>query len=128
VRIERGALATGRVYVDRDAMERDVAEWVVRDRRLLAEAGVVLCVLAVDRASGAVIRGPDLFGVGVAGMDGGEAAAGLRAEARAALDELSAAARADVSEVEDALRAAVRRWFRREGMRKPSVLPVVLEL
>lgn len=127
-RVGRGEVPAGRVYVDRDAMERDVAAWVVRDRRLLAEAGVVLCVLAVDRASGAVIRGPDVFGVGVAGLDGGAAPAALRAEALAALGELSAAARSDVAEVEEALRAAVRRWFRREGLRKPSVMPVVLEL
>jgi len=30
--------------------------------------------------------------------------------------------------VQEALRAAVRRWFRREGLRRPAVLPVVLEL
>ncbi len=51
-----------------------------------------------------------------------------RAEAARALDELTPPAREDRGEVEEALRGAVRRWFRREGAKKPSVLPVVLEL
>jgi len=38
------------------------------------------------------------------------------------------AARADAAEVQEALRLAVQRFFRRETGRRPSVLPVVLEL
>jgi len=126
VQLLRGRVPVGRVYADRDALGRDVAEMVVRDRRLLASSGLVLCVLVVDKTSGALVRGPDLFAMGVAGFEG--AAEAVAREAREALSALSGAARADAAEVEEALRAAVRRWFRREGLRKPSVLPVVLEL
>jgi ribonuclease J len=82
--------------------------------------------VAVDRVSGAVVRGPEIFARGVAGFDGSEEA--LRGEALRALDELSPPARENQAEVQEALRTAVRRWFRREGGRRPSVLPVVLEL
>ncbi|HSB20215.1 MAG TPA: ribonuclease J [Anaeromyxobacteraceae bacterium] len=126
IRVAAGEVPAGRVYADRDALGRDVAEMVVRGRRLLAEAGLVLCVLAVDRGTGAVVRGPELFAVGVAGFDG--AADAIRAEALAALAEMSGPAREDAAEVQEVLRAAVRRWFRREGLRRPAVLPVVLEL
>jgi ribonuclease J len=44
------------------------------------------------------------------------------------IEELSPRARADVAEVQEALRLAVRRFFRRTTGKKPSVLPVVLEL
>jgi len=126
VRLAGERLPTGRVYADRESLAQGVAELVIRDRRLLAEAGLVLAVLAVDRGTGAVVRGPDLFGVGVAGFEGAEAA--IRAEVVAALGELTPWARESPDEVQEALRAAVRRWFRREGLRRPSVLPVVLEL
>jgi ribonuclease J len=120
-------LPVGRVYADRDATgAAEVAELVVRDRRLLAESGLCIAVLALDRGTGAVVRGPDFFARGVAGFDGSEEA--LRREALAALEELSAPARAQVAEVQEAVRIAVRRWFRRETGRRPSVLPVVLEL
>jgi ribonuclease J len=119
-------LPVGRVYAERDPTGTAVGELVVRDRRLLAEAGLCIVVVAVDRASGAVVRGPEFFARGVAGFEGSEEA--LRAETLRALDELTPQAREDQGEVQEALRLAVRRWFRREGARKPSVLPVVLEL
>jgi ribonuclease J len=127
VRILDEPVPVGRVYTDRDALlGADIGALVVKDRRLLAEAGLLIAVLAVDKATGAVVRGPELFARGVAGFDGAEDA--IRGEALRALDELSAPARADVAEVQEALRQAVRRWFRREVGRRPTVLPVVLEL
>jgi ribonuclease J len=127
VRVAPGAVPFGRVYTDRDALlGADIGALVVRDRRLLAGAGLLIAVLAVDKATGAVVRGPELFAKGVAGFDGAEEA--IRGEALRALEELSAPARTDVEEVQAALQAAVRRWFRREVGARPTVLPVVLEL
>ena len=45
-----------------------------------------------------------------------------------AIEELSGPTRADVAEVQETLRVAIRRWFRREVGKRPTVLPVVLEL
>jgi ribonuclease J len=127
VAVEAEGVPVGRVYTDRDALlGADIGDLVVRDRRLLAEAGLLIAVLAVDKASGAVVRGPDLFAKGVAGFEGAEDA--IRGEALRAIEELSPTARVDVAEVQEALRAAIRRFFRREVGRRPSVLPVVLEL
>ncbi len=125
-RVLEERLPVGRVYAERDASGAEVGELVVKDRRLLAESGLCIVVVAVDRASGAVVRGPEFFARGVAGFEGHEEA--LRGEALRALDELTGPARENQGEVQEALRLAVRRWFRREGGRRPSVLPVVLEL
>ncbi|HEX9241750.1 MAG TPA: ribonuclease J [Anaeromyxobacter sp.] len=127
VSVEKSTVPVGRVYTDRDALlGADIGDLVVRDRRLLAEAGLLIAVLAVEKASGAVVRGPDLFAKGVAGFEGAEEA--IRGEALRAIEELSPTARADVAEVQEALRTSIRRFFRREVGRRPSVLPVVLEL
>jgi ribonuclease J len=99
---------------------------VVRDRRLLAEAGLVIAVLAVEKSSGAAVRGPELFAVGVAGFEGAEAQ--VRGEALRAFEELTPAARGATEEAQEALRSAIRRWFRRETGKRPTVLPIVLEL
>jgi ribonuclease J len=122
-----GAVPVGRVYTSRDALAAgEVGALVVRDRRLLAEAGLCIAVLAIERATGAVVRGPELFARGVAGFEGAEDE--IRGEALRAIEELSGPARADVAEVQEALRVAVRRWFRRAVGKRPTVLPVVLEL
>ena len=118
-------IPAGRVFADRDAGFQEVAEAVVRDRRLLAEVGLVAVVLVLDRASGAVLRGPEVLGRGVAGLAGREAE--VAAAAREALSDLPADARRDPGAVEEALRLGVRRWFRREEGRRPAVLPVVLQ-
>ncbi len=118
-------IPAGRVFADRDAGFEEVAESVVRDRRALAEAGLVVVVLVLDPASGRAVRGPEVLGRGVAGLSGREAE--VAAAASAALAELPAQSRRDPRAVEEALRLAVRRWFRREEARRPAVLPLVLE-
>ena len=95
-------------------------------RRMLAESGLVIAVLVVEKVSGAVVRGPELYARGVAGFDAAEAE--IRGDVLRTLEELSPTARADVGEVQEALRTSVRRFFRRSGARRPAVLPVVLEL
>jgi ribonuclease J len=126
-RVLEERLPTGRVYTDRDGDGNgEVGALVVKDRRLLAESGLCIAVLAVDKATGAVVRGPELFARGVAGFEGAEEA--IRQDVLRALDELTPTARADTLEMQEALRLAVRRWFRRDGAKKPTVLPVVLEL
>ncbi|GAO02592.1 ribonuclease J 1 [Anaeromyxobacter sp. PSR-1] len=127
VRVLDEPVATGRVYTDRDALlGADMGALVVRDRRLLAETGLCIAVLAIERTTGAVVRGPELFARGVAGFEGAEEE--LRAEVLAGLGELSPQARTDPAEVQEAVRLAVRRFFRRTTGKKPPVLPVVLEL
>lgn len=117
----------GRVYTDRDALGgMDIGAMVVRDRRLLAETGLILAVLVLEKATGAVVRGPELFARGVAAFEGAEEE--LSRETLAALEELTPVARADVGEVQEAVRVALRRWFRRTTGKRPTVLPVVLEL
>ncbi|WP_245529938.1 ribonuclease J [Anaeromyxobacter dehalogenans] len=127
VRVLDEPVATGRVYTDRDALlGADIGALVVRDRRLLAETGLCIAVLAIERTTGAVVRGPELFARGVAGFEGAEEE--LRAEILAGLGDLSPKARTDPAEVQEAVRLAVRRFFRRTTGKKPPVLPVVLEL
>jgi len=127
IAVLRETVPTGRVYTDRETLlGADIGALVVKDRRLLAEAGLCIAVLAVERTSGAVVRGPELFARGVAGFEGAEEQ--MRGEVLRALEELSPQARADVGEVEETLRLAIRRFFRRETGKKPAVLPVVLEL
>ncbi|HZY05345.1 MAG TPA: ribonuclease J [Anaeromyxobacteraceae bacterium] len=119
-------IPAGRVFADRDAGFEEVAEAVVRDRRRLAEVGLVVVVLVLDRAGGAVVRGPEVLGLGAAGLAGREPE--IASAVQGALADLPPEVRRDPRAVEEALRLAVRRWFRREEARRPAVLPVVLEV
>ena len=114
---------SGRVAISRDeggAVE--VADAVLDDRRRLAEFGLCVAVVQVSASTGAVLAGPEFHARGVAGLDGREAE--LRAEVLAALDGVAGAG---LEARREALRQAVRRWFRRATGRRPVVEPVIIE-
>ena len=121
------AVSAGRLYLDARGALADVGEVALRDRQLLAETGMLVCLCVVDRKSGQVLRGPELFGKGVAGLDD----ARLARAAQAALEALAALApaqRTDHGLVEDALRRGVRSVWKRGVEKRPMVLPVVIEM
>ena len=59
---------TGYVYVDGLSIE-EAGDVVFRDRQQLAQDGVILVVLTVERSSGAVVAGPDLVSRGFVADD-----------------------------------------------------------
>ncbi|HYV65629.1 MAG TPA: ribonuclease J [Myxococcales bacterium] len=122
-----GAAAAGRIYLDSRGALADVGEVVLRDRRLLADSGMLVCLCVLDRKSGALLREPELSGRGVAGLDESRVAE-ARAAALSALEELLPAERTDRASVEEALRRAVRSVFKKGFEKRPMVLPVVLEM
>jgi ribonuclease J len=121
------AVSAGRLYLDARGAFADVGEIALRDRQLLAETGMLVCLCVLDHKSGEVVRGPELLGKGVAGLD----EARLSQARQAALDalaELQPAQRTDHGMVEEALRLAVRSVWKKGLEKRPMVLPVVLEM
>jgi ribonuclease J len=118
-------LPSGRVHLSRDAGFAAISGDVVRDRRGLAELGIVLVAVVVDRATREPVRPPEVRGRGAAGLAGREAE--VAGEVSRAFIDLPVAQR-DVEALEREGALAVRRWFRREAGRRPAVQVVVLEI
>lgn len=121
------AVSAGRLYLDARGAFADVGEVTLRDRQLLAETGMLVCLCVLDHKSGEVVRGPELLGKGVAGLDESRLAQARQA-ALDALAELQPAQRTDHGMVEEALRRAVRSAWKKGVEKRPMVLPVVLEM
>jgi ribonuclease J len=122
------SVPVGRVWLDARG-GADVSELVLRERGVLSEMGLVLALVVADRKTGEIIRGPDVFGRGVAHFDeGGELQTTALRGAREALGELSPEMRTMTSSLEDALSRGVKRAFRRETGKRPAVLPVAILL
>ena len=118
-------VATGRVHLAPDRGHAPVPEELLRERRKLAERGVVLLAVLVDRSTGEPARLPEVRGLGAAGLPGREA--DLAREVLEALQTLPAGSR-DASTVEGEAALAARRWFRREAGRRPEVRVAVLSI
>jgi len=123
-----GTVDVGRVLVDGRGVG-DVDEAVLRDRRHLAEDGVVTVILAVKRQTGEIVEGPDFVVRGLASPDEeAEAFEEARRVVRARVAEMGPAAVADLAELQEEVRLATRRFFRRRFGRRPLVVPYVMEL
>jgi ribonuclease J len=121
-----GRVPAGLLYVD--GIVGDVGQGVLRDRRLLADEGVVVVVLAVDRMSGKVITGPEIITRGWvyapeadALLDEGEARVAEAVEAAVA------AGTRDVELLEKEVRRTVGRFVSERTRRRPMIVPVVME-
>jgi ribonuclease J len=118
----------GRVFVDGKGIG-DVGQVVLRDRQLLAEAGMVVVALTVDKTTGSIVAGPEIASRGFVYMKESEE---LMEEVKKAIrDALAAREEPEVIDGEligAVVRSAVRRFINQRFDRKPVVIPLVLEV
>jgi ribonuclease J len=121
-----GRIPAGYLYVD--GVVGDVGQGVLRDRRVLAEEGVVVVVVTVDVSSGRVITGPEII---TRGWVYAPEAEDLLDEACDTVATAVEAALADGERSVDALEQVVRRatgkFVNTRTKRRPMIVPVVME-
>ncbi|MEA2624157.1 MAG: ribonuclease [Candidatus Binatota bacterium] len=121
-------VGAGRVFVDGKGVG-DVEEVVLRDRRHLAEDGLVLAVVGVHSPTGEIVAGPDLVSRGFV-FEG--ARQELLDEARAAVVDALAAispeSRSDPVEVQESVRRTLKRFFSKRLDRRPMIIPYVVAM
>jgi ribonuclease J len=121
-----GRVPAGRLYVD--GIVGDVGQGVLRDRRVLADEGVVVVVVMVDTESGKVITGPEIITRGWVYAPEADALLG-EAEDRIAeaVEAAFAAGTRDVEALEREVRRAAGRFVSERTRRRPMIVPVVME-
>ena len=123
-----GEVPAGYLYVD--GIVGDVGHGVLRDRRVLAEEGVVLVVVTVDSRSGEVLTGPEII---TRGWVFEREAEGLLDEARkvvlARLEEVALEeGGTDFEVMKRHVRSALARFVQERTRRRPMIVPVVMEV
>ena len=121
-----GEVPCAHVFVD--GIVGDVGLGVLRDRRVLAEEGVLVGVVTVDSRTGDLIGAPELVSRGFLDEPGAEP---LVEEISAALVKALESAASEGVRDPDALRRLMRRQIGRivsdRTRRRPMIVPVVLE-
>ena len=125
VRVERDVVSGGYVYLD-GAGIGDVASGVLRDRRHLADDGVVIVTVGIDRKTGEIVIGPDLDSHGL--MDHPQEV--LAAAAAAVVEEIAGIKEhpIDLDTLRRHVRQAANRVIRKQTARRPVLFPVVIEV
>jgi ribonuclease J len=116
----------GKVFIDAQAEE--VPEVVVRDRKHLAEDGFVIVVVILD-SNARPIREPEIITRGLLHVDESQDVLDeIRRQVTGILNESAAGELRESELLQEKLRAALKRYFRKEMGRRPMILPVVWEM
>ena len=126
-----GLKAVGRVpagYLYVDGIVGDVGQGVLRDRKVLAEEGVVVVVVTVDIGTGKVLVGPEIITRGWVYAPEAEDLLDEACDRVASVVEASLANGVrDVESLERDVRRAAGKFVNERTKRRPMIVPVVME-
>ena len=122
-----GEVPAGYVYVD--GIVGDIGRGVLRDRRALAEEGVIVCVVTVDVKSGEIVTGPEIITRGwVYAPEAEELLEEARHAVRRGLEDAVVGGATDFDTLRRHVRAALGKFVNERTKRRPMIVPVVMEV
>lgn len=123
-----GTVPSGKVLVDGSGVG-DIGSVVLRDRRHLAEDGLVVVVATVDFQSRYVVSGPDIVSRGfVYVKESEELVEGARIAAGTALEKSLRARQIDYAQIKNNIKDELAKFIYKETKRKPMILPVLMDV
>ena len=123
-----GTVPAGRVFVDGYGVG-DVGSVVLRDRKHLAEDGMIVVVVSMSGEDGSVVSGPDIITRGFVYVKESE---GLMEELRKvavkALEECRTDTLNDWAAIKSEIKNAISNFLYKKTKRNPMILPVIMEV
>ena len=123
-----GTVPSGRVFVDGYGVG-DVGSVVLRDRRHLAQDGMIVVVTSLSGETGELVSGPDIITRGFVYVKESES---LMEELReVALETLSVCQERSISDwasIKSAIKGELSRYLYKKTKRNPMILPVIMEV
>ena len=122
-----GKAPVGRVLID-GTRSGEIGDEVLRDRRHLAEDGLVVPVLAINGQTGALEGVPEIITRGFVMENAQELLADGARVLIEVVEQASVEERTDQGLIKEKVRVELRRFFRKRSGRRPFVLPVIMEI
>ncbi len=123
-----GTVPSGRVFVDGYGVG-DVGSVVLRDRRHLAQDGMIVVVVSLSGETGELVSGPDIITRGFVYVKESESLMEeLREVALEALDACQERSITDWATIKSAIKGELSRYLYRKTKRNPMILPVIMEV
>lgn len=124
----QGSVAAGNILVDGLGVG-DVGSVVLRDRKHLAQDGIVTIAAAIDLSAGYLLSGPDVVSRGfVYVKESEELIEDLRLEAFEVIERCLDAGVHDANTIRNALRDDLGKYLYSKTRRRPMILPVIMDL
>ena len=118
----------GQIFVDGSGVG-DVGSIVLRDRKHLAEDGIIIIVATIDSVSGELVSGPDVVSRGfVFVRESEELMSQARNTALEALERCHSRNIYDWGTIKSRIRDDVSRLMYEKTKRSPMILPIIMEI
>ena len=123
-----GTVTAGQVFVDGYGVG-DVGRVVLRDRRHLAQDGMIVVVLSMSGEDGALVSGPDIITRGFVYVKESEGLMEeLRQVAMEAIQGVDTRYATDWSAIKSAIKGDLSNYLYKKTKRSPMILPVIMEV
>ena len=123
-----GTVTAGQVFVDGYGVG-DVGSVVLRDRRHLAQDGMIVVVLSMSGEDGALVSGPDIITRGFVYVKESEGLLEeLRQVALNAIQDVDARYATDWSAIKASIKNDLSNYLYKKTKRNPMILPVIMEV
>ena len=123
-----GTVPAGRVFVDGYGVG-DVGSVVLRDRRHLAQDGMIVVVVSLSGETGELVSGPDIITRGFVYVKESESLMEeLREVALEALEACQVRGIVDWATIKSAIKGEMSRYLYKKTKRNPMILPVIMEV
>ncbi|MDD5528161.1 MAG: ribonuclease J [Patescibacteria group bacterium] len=107
----------------------DVSNIVLRDRRVMAEDGMIVIIATIDSEQGKTIGNPDIISRGFVYMkDSRELIEATRMKVKKLVESHDSRTSADVDHIKNRIRDEVGQFLFSKTKRRPMVLPVVIKV
>ncbi len=128
IKISEETLPTYYVMVDGLGVG-DVEEVVMRDRRVLAQEGMVVIIATLDRHSGQFLKNPDIISRGFIYLkENKEFVEELRKRIRGIINRIPRRQQIESDYIKALIRDQIGQFLYNKTKRRPMVLPVVIEV
>ena len=123
-----GTVPAGKVFVDGTGVG-DVGSVVLRDRKHLAQDGMIVVCVNISSQDGSVISGPDIITRGfIYVKESEELMEELREVALEAIDRCSRKRNRDWASLKSAIKTDLSGYLYKHTKRNPMILPVIMEI
>ncbi|MDP2277068.1 MAG: ribonuclease J [Nitrospirota bacterium] len=125
---KNGKVSSGRIFIDGKGVG-DVEDMVLRDRQRLANDGIVLVIIAVEKLTGRVVSGPDIISRGFVFEDTvPDLINNIGSLVSETLKVLDKEIMLDPSLVKAKVRSVLKKYLRNTMEKSPMIVPIIFEI
>ena len=107
----------------------DVGEIVLRDRRLLAQEGMIVIITTISRRSGRLLKNPDIISRGFIYLkENQKMLEGIRARVKNIIGRIPKKQTLDADYLKSLFRDQIGQFVYNKTNRRPMILPVIIEV